>query len=84
MKGKSVFIRTVTSYYTGRVVRATRSYFVLDQAAWIASTGRFADAMKTGDFSEVEPYPDGCLVRVARGAIVDVTDWPHPLPRVQI
>ena len=83
MRGKSIFIRTVTSYYTGRVVRATRSYFVLDQAAWIASTGRFADAMRTGVFSEVEPYPDGCLVRVARGAIVDVTDWPHPLPRVQ-
>ncbi len=79
--GVNVFIRTVTHYYTGHVDSITDSDVVLSDAAWIASTGRFSDALKSGEFSEVEPYPDGVVCVVSRGAILDVSTWDHPLPR---
>jgi hypothetical protein len=81
LTGKNVFIRTVTYHYTGRIVRETPKFLVLTDAAWIADSGRFADAMATGSLSEVEPYPDGCEVSVAWTAIVDLCEWAHPLPR---
>lgn len=79
--GASVFIRTVTNYYTGRVVALTEFEVVLDDAAWIADTGRFHTALKSGTLGEIEPYIGP--VSVARGPIVDVTEWTHDLPRDQ-
>lgn len=76
-----VFIRTVTHYYTGRVVSVADGFVTLADAAWIADTGRFATALETGTLSEVEPYPGE--VAVAIGAIVDVAPWEHELPRKQ-
>ena len=81
MMGKTVFIRTVTMYHTGRVVDMDDKFIVLEDAAWIADTGRFSDALKTGKLSEVEPVEG--LVRVSLGAIVDVFEWKHELPRIQ-
>ena len=79
--GNTVFCRTVTHYYTGRIVILSDSEIVLADAAWIADTGRFSVAMATGQLNEVEPYPDGQLVSLMRGAGCDVSDWPHRLPR---
>ena len=81
INGADVLIRTVTMIYTGRVVGIDAHTIALDEAAWIADTGRFADALTTGNLSEVEPYPD--TVYVARAAVVDITFWTHDLPRVQ-
>ena len=70
--GKIVLIRTVTLYYTGRVVAVTPVEIAITDAAWIADTGRFSDALAVGgQFSEVEPYPDGRVVYVSRGAVID-------------
>lgn len=80
LKGKKVLIRTVTFYYTGRVLAETERWIVLEDAAWIANTGKFSTALANGTLSEVEPYPDGA-VWVATGAIVDVSEWKHDLPR---
>ena len=77
--GNSVLIRTVTYFYTGRIVSVDRDEIVLKDAAWVAETGRFSNALTTGALGEVEPYPD--LVSVSRGAVVDVTIWAHDLPR---
>jgi aspartyl-tRNA(Asn)/glutamyl-tRNA(Gln) amidotransferase subunit B len=41
---------------------------VLSDAAWIADTGRFANAMQEGILSEIEPFPN--LVSINRQAIV--------------
>ncbi len=79
--GNKVFIRSVTHYYTGKIVLLTKDEVVLDAAAWIADTARFSEALKSGAFSEVEPFPDGTLVSIGRGAIVDSCDWKHELPR---
>jgi hypothetical protein len=78
--GDAVFIRTVTYHYTGRIVAITPGEIVLAEAAWIADSGRFSVALATGTLSEVEPYPAGVVI--SRGAIVDVSPWAHPLPRM--
>ena len=81
--GQTVFIRTVTLYYTGRVENVTDTDIVLSEAAWIADTGRFHGMLTTGECSEVEPYPDEIKPRIMRSAIIEVATWPHPLPRNQ-
>lgn len=74
-----VIIRTVTMYYTGRIVELTKDEIVLSDAAWIADSGRWHQALEKGELAEVEPYPG--VVSVARGAVVDVSPWNHELPR---
>lgn len=77
--GNPVIIRTVTLHYTGRLTARSGGYLTLADAAWIADTGRWAEALRSGVLSEVEPYPGTCYV--AEGAIVDVSPWAHALPR---
>jgi len=79
--GKAYLIRTVTMHYTGRVVAVTDSDVVLEEAAWIADTGRYANSLTDGTLNEVEPYPG--QVAVCRGAVVDFCEWKHQLPKVQ-
>jgi hypothetical protein len=79
--GKAYLIRTVTHYYTGRVVSVYAGELVLESAAWVADTGRYYDALKTGKLNEVEPITGPCII--GRGAIVDVNEWNHELPQVQ-
>jgi hypothetical protein len=69
--GSPYFIRTVTFHYTGRLVMVTDQELVLEDAAWIADSGRFADALKTGEYEEVEPYPDGKRIIIGRAMVVD-------------
>lgn len=78
--GSSVFVRTVTMNFTGRLVAVYETELVLEDAAWIADSGRFSVALATGVLNEVEPYPPGYVV-VSRPAICDVSIWAHPLPR---
>lgn len=68
--GKVYLIRTVTMIDTGILVAVTPKELVLEQAAWIADTGRFSDALRLAEFSEVEPFPDGRVI-IGRGSIVD-------------
>lgn len=68
--GKCYLIRTVTMIATGRLVAVTEHELVIEDAAWIADTGRFSDAVKNATFGEVEPFPDGRVI-IGRGSIVD-------------
>lgn len=77
--GNAVFIRTVTGFFTGRIIELDDADIVLDDAAWVADTGRFSAAMATGLLNEVEPYPG--IAVVSRGALVDACVWAHALPR---
>ncbi len=79
--GKNYFIRTVTHYYTGYLERVTSKELVLSTVAWIADTGRFSDALKTGKLSEVEPIPGEVII--GRGAVIDAIRWMHDLPSEQ-
>ena len=77
--GQAYFIRTVTYHYTGTLVGYDDHCLQLADAAWIADSGRFANALKTGELNEVEPYPGQVLVW--RQSIVDMAEWNHELPR---
>jgi len=69
--GKAYFIRTVTHHITGRLVDVTTQELVLEDAAWIPDDGRFAQAVDTGNFKEVEPWPSGRRVIIGRGSLID-------------
>jgi hypothetical protein len=80
--GKNYFIRTVTHHYTGTLTAVYDKELVLMNAAWIADDGRFMQAVATGSFSDVEPYPDRPVI-LGRGAVLDATVITFPLPRTQ-
>lgn len=80
--GKSYMIRSVTHYYVGKLAEITDEEYVLENASWVADTGRFSDCLKEGNFSELEPFVDP--VYVNRGGIIDKTLWNHDLPRERI
>jgi len=67
--------------YTGKLAEIVGDYLVLEDAAWIADSGRYYNALKDGTLEEVEPYPDGVIVSCA--AIIDAALWNHKLPREQ-
>lgn len=81
--GKNYFIRTVTHYLTGHLVRVTAKELVIKNAAWIADSGRFMQFLRDGTVNEVEPFPKDLEVIVGRGALIDAVEWRHELPSVQ-
>ena len=76
--GKAYFFRTVTHHLTGHVTAIDGKFLTLETAAWIADDGRFNEAMKTGVFSEVEPFSEKVFINT--DSLIDATDWPHSLP----
>lgn len=80
--GEAYYIRTVTHHQTGRVKKIIGKFLVLEDAAWIADSGRWKDAIESGKLSEVEPVE--CAVYVNTDSIIDAYDWSHKLPRTQI
>ena len=68
--GAIYLIRTVTMIDTGRLVAVSPQELVLEDAAWIADTGRFAQAVEKAEFGEVEPFPNGRVI-VGRGSVID-------------
>ncbi len=80
-KGLSYFIRTVTYHLVGRVTAIHEGGFiVLEDASWVADSGRFMQAIKEGKLDEVEPV--GCAI-VNIAAITDAFPWLHKLPTEQ-
>ena len=69
--GQSYLFWTVTFFYTGRVARITANDLVLEDAAWVADTGRLNAALKAEKFAEVEPCPNPIILR--HSAIVACT-----------
>ena len=78
--GQKLFIRTVTYHMTGKVVKRMGAFIQLEDAAWIADSGRFSDAIKNGELSEVEPVG---TMWVNLQSIVDFFPWRHKLPTDQ-
>lgn len=77
--GACYLIRTVTMIDTGRLVAVGEHELVLEDAAWIADSGRFSEVLLSYNFSEVEPFPDGQVI-IGRGAIIDAVEI-KTLPR---
>lgn len=81
--GLSYHIRTVTHHFTGRLTWVGPQELVIEDAAWIASDGRFFEAIRTGEHDEIEPFPDGPVI-IGRGSIVNAVMITYPLPRTTI
>jgi hypothetical protein len=72
--GSNYFIRTVTHSQTGKLVAVYDTEIVLENAAWIADSGRFQQALEKSEFSEVEMFPVNSRVIIGRGAIIDAAE----------
>jgi hypothetical protein len=77
--GRSVLIRTVTMFAAGVLVRVYDQELLLESASWVADTGRWTQALKSGDFGEVEMSDTEEFVIIGRGGIIDANVIPiHP------
>ena len=81
MVGEKYFFRTVTYHMTGRVKKVIGSILELENAAWIADSGRFMNAIKEGKLNEVEPVGRAYL---NVDTVVDFFPWKFPLPEKQV
>ena len=80
--GKCYLIRTVTMIQTGRLVKVTEKELVLEDAAWIADTGRFSEVLVSLNFAECEPFPEGHVI-IGRGALIDAVQIAKPIREVK-
>ena len=81
MIGEKYFFRTVTYHLTGRVKKVIGSILELENAAWIADSGRFMECIKKGEVSEVEPVG---RAYININSVCDFFPWKHRLPEKQI
>lgn len=79
--GKAYFFRTVTYHITGRVKKIVGKFLILEDAAWIADSGRFQQAIMDGVLSEVEPVSVETFLNI--DSITDAFFWQKELPREQ-
>jgi hypothetical protein len=77
MVGKGFYFRTVTYHLTGRVKKVMGNFLMLEDAAWIADSGRFTQAIKDGILNEVEPVG---IAFVNLETVTDFFPWNHALP----
>lgn len=75
-----VFVKTVTYHLTGAVKEIKAGFIRLTDAAMIADSGRFMNALRDSDFDEVEPYTNDVWVKI--DAITEFT-YISKLPRTQ-
>lgn len=75
LKNGTVYaFRTVTMIYTGRLIGQNSTEYLVEDAAWIPDTERWADFVDTGAHKEAEPYKRPVVL--FKGAMLDVTEIP--------
>ena len=80
MIGEKYYFRTVTYHLTGRVKKVIGNLLELENAAWIADSGRFMNAIKEGKLNEVEPVG---RAYINIDTVTDIFPWKHKLPEEQ-
>ena len=79
--GNKYFFRTVTYHLVGKVVAQHGGGIIeLDEASWVADSGRFMQAIKSGTLNEVEPVGKAYL---NLKSVTDFFPWVHELPQSQ-
>jgi len=79
--GRAYFFRTVTYHYVGKVVAKDGAWLKLEQASWVADSGRFMQAIKNGTLAEVEPVG---VAYLNLDTVTDFLPWNHELPKEQV
>jgi hypothetical protein len=74
MIGKNLFFRTVTNYFIGTVTKIHGKFIYLENACWVANTGRFMNFLEDGlqSNSEIEPVVKMFL---NMDMVVDFYEW---------
>lgn len=75
--GSAYMLRTVTYHMVGRVTKIDGSWLTLDDAAWIADSGRYSQFLETGNANEVEPV-GRCYLNI--DSLTDAQPWKGKLP----
>lgn len=78
--GKNYFIRTFSFHYVGKLVAINENNLILENASWVADSGRFGEALANGTLSETEKYVNDVVL--FRNSLLDATEWQHGLPKV--
>jgi len=78
--GKKWFFRTVTYHMLGRVEKIIGKFVYMEDASWVAVSGRFQQFLEDGDINEVEPVGE-CFVNL--DSVTDFFPWKHSLPKEQ-
>jgi len=78
--GHNFFFRTVTYHLVGKVTKRIGHFFQLENASWVADSGRFMQAIKEGKLNEVEPVGTAF---VNLESVTDMFPWKHKLPTEQ-
>jgi hypothetical protein len=78
--GKKWFFRTVTYHLVGEVTKKIGNILQLENASWVADSGRFMNAIKEGKLSEVEPVGTAFI---NLDSVTDFFPWGHKLPKDQ-
>ena len=76
---QAYFFRQINFHMVGRVAEVQGNWLRLEDAAWIADSGRFNEFIRTGSASEVEPVG---VAYVNVEHVSDAEPWPHTLPLV--
>lgn len=78
--GDAYLFRTVTQIVIGRLTYVGEHELGVEDATWVADTGRFGEALRNGGdtLNELEGTGGGGIL--GRGAIVDAYPWRHDLP----
>lgn len=75
--GKNYFVRTNNDHYVGRLVEIIGPYtLALEDASWVAQSGRLSVFCKEGTAEHMEIEPVGYMPRIHYQAIIE---WPHKL-----
>jgi len=81
--GEAYFFRTVTYHTLGRVKNIIGDVLVLEEASWVADSGRLNEFVNDGKVyestsSEIEPIEVEMYLH--KSAICDAFKWKHELP----
>ena len=74
--GEKFFIRTVTYHLVGKLTKIIGNLWQLEDASWVADSGRFMNAIKDGTLNEVEQVGDA-FINI--DTVVDFFPWKHSL-----
>ena len=79
IKNKNYLIRTITMCDVGRCVEVVGNFLIMENASWIADTGRFNECLVDPlKFNQIEPFKHPIYINL--NAIVDATPYPYELP----
>lgn len=77
--GKKYFVMTVTYFIVGELVDQDDKFLKFKTVSMVADTGRFTDFLRDGkkEGMEIELFANDVII--AKGAIVNATEWKHDL-----